>query len=221
MAAKISTGEWKPGSRLPNEIELSRDLQVSQGTVRKALDQLERERLIDRQQGRGTFVIDYDNEEVAIRFSSIYNDKDQQIAGIAKCFQPETGPATIAEQQQLRVSSKDQIYRVVRERWYHDHPFTVELVRLPIRRFRGLSIDGLSGYRITALAQKHGMVVNRVVESVEPVACPAEEARHLCVEPGTPVLLLNRLAVTDDGTPLEWRTAWCHLRGERYLCIQQ
>jgi len=58
LADKISKGEWKPGHQLPNEHDLAVDFGVSSGTMRKALDMLEREGFLVRKQGRGTIVLD-------------------------------------------------------------------------------------------------------------------------------------------------------------------
>jgi len=71
LIERILAGTWQPGAAIPNEIELSRELGISVGTVRKALDEMEGERLISRRQGRGTFVIDQTSDECAIRFSNI------------------------------------------------------------------------------------------------------------------------------------------------------
>ena len=56
LTARIADGTWMPGALIPAEPEIAQELGVSPGTVRKALDALERRRLIERRQGRGTFV---------------------------------------------------------------------------------------------------------------------------------------------------------------------
>ena len=52
---RVASGQWKPRQALPNEGELAREFDVSVGTMRKALDLMEAERLVTRRQGRGTF----------------------------------------------------------------------------------------------------------------------------------------------------------------------
>ena len=81
LIQRIAAGAWKPGAAIPNEIELSRELGISVGTVRKALDEMESERLISRRQGRGTFVIDQTSNEHAVRFSNIRDPDGIRIAG--------------------------------------------------------------------------------------------------------------------------------------------
>ena len=56
LGRRIATGELAEGSTLPNEFDLSQEFGVSVGTLRKALDQIVRERLLLRHAGRGTIV---------------------------------------------------------------------------------------------------------------------------------------------------------------------
>src|SRR5438105_9139134 len=56
LIQRLVKGEWGPGELLPSEVKLASQFQVHQGTVRKALDDMESQHLIVRQQGKGTFV---------------------------------------------------------------------------------------------------------------------------------------------------------------------
>jgi DNA-binding transcriptional regulator YhcF (GntR family) len=71
LAARIATGEWKPGTVLPSEADLAREFGESAGTTRKALKLLEAERLLTRRQGRGTIVNDPATGERALRYSNL------------------------------------------------------------------------------------------------------------------------------------------------------
>src|SRR5690349_24489175 len=51
----LQAGEWKPGESIPSEMDLAARFRVSQGTVRKAIDELAAENLVVRRQGKGTF----------------------------------------------------------------------------------------------------------------------------------------------------------------------
>ena len=59
----IENGNWVPGDLIPSESQMSESLNVSVGTVRKAIDLLEQEKLLYRHQGKGTYVsrVDFDN----------------------------------------------------------------------------------------------------------------------------------------------------------------
>ena len=56
LAARINRNEWRPGEPIPSEAELGAHYGVAIGTVRKAIDQLVADAVLERQQGRGTFV---------------------------------------------------------------------------------------------------------------------------------------------------------------------
>ncbi|MDP1586413.1 MAG: GntR family transcriptional regulator, partial [Prosthecobacter sp.] len=68
LRAKICASEWTPRAPLPNEVVLARDVGVSIGTMRKALELLEDEHLIERRQGRGTYVVETSLETELERF---------------------------------------------------------------------------------------------------------------------------------------------------------
>ena len=68
FAARIAQGEWRPGAAIPPEVELAVEYGVALGTVRKAIDGLVQEGLIDRRQGRGTFVRKADFTNALFRF---------------------------------------------------------------------------------------------------------------------------------------------------------
>src|SRR3569832_1448704 len=64
----LQAGEWKPGEAIPSEIDLAARFRVSQGTVRKAIDELTAENLVVRRQGKGTFVATHSEQHVRYRF---------------------------------------------------------------------------------------------------------------------------------------------------------
>jgi GntR family transcriptional regulator len=68
ITERLQRGDWKPGEPIPSETELARRYQVSQGTVRKAIDEMATERLVVRRQGRGTFVSSHLEAGAQFRF---------------------------------------------------------------------------------------------------------------------------------------------------------
>src|ERR1700674_2691778 len=81
LAERIAAKVWKPGPAIPNEGDLAREFGVSPGTMRKTLDLLERERLVTRRQGRGTFVNDQSSEELAVRFTNVRGPDGDRLVG--------------------------------------------------------------------------------------------------------------------------------------------
>ena len=75
ITQRLQSGEWKPGELIPSEVELAARFKVSQGTVRKAIDDLAASNLLVRRQGKGTFVAEPKiTESLAQRLTGFYED---------------------------------------------------------------------------------------------------------------------------------------------------
>jgi GntR family transcriptional regulator len=214
---RITSGIWKPGAMLPAEVDLARELGVSSGTARKALDALEAERVVSRRQGRGTFVNDSTAQELAWRYDNIRGKDGQRIAGALSTSELSSGLASEVEQQRLQVADGERIVRIRRVHKDGDRPYMYEEVSLPERHFPGLAERASVPQRIADLAQEFGLVLGRGVESVSAVAAGAAVADSLSIARGTPILQLDRVVFAIDGRVVEWRVATCHLREERYV----
>lgn len=219
LASRIANGEWKAGSIVPNEALLSTELHVSQGTVRKALDLLEAEKIVVRKQGRGTFVIDHDTEEMAIRFSSIFNEAGRKIDGYMTCEKSAVGSPTEDDCSRLDVIPADVVVRSQRVHTYHDRPFMFEKAVLAARHFSGIDPADIKSNRLTSLAQRHGVHLAYATEIVTPILCPEEFAEKLGATTETPILHLERTVFTDRDVRVEWRECWCHLKNKRYMSV--
>ena len=68
VVRRVAEGSWRPGEALPSEQSLARELGVSQGTIRKVLDSLTAEKLLQRRQGKGTFIAENTQERTLFRF---------------------------------------------------------------------------------------------------------------------------------------------------------
>lgn len=216
LVGRIVAGEWKPGGTLPNEVDLARDLNVSPGTVRRALEQMEEERLIHRRQGRGTFVADHSSEELAIRFTNIRDSSGVRISGEVTQASTSHARASEMEQKRLRLRPHAMVIRVHRVRLHHRGPFMVEDVSLPESLFPGLVERDEIPHRITLLAQAFGILLGRAEEQVRIVSADEEAASALAVAIEAPLLLLDRVVYTLDGRPVEWRLAKCNFGDEVY-----
>ena len=75
LVKSLNSGEWKPGELIPSEQELASRFGVSQGTVRKAIDEMAMENLLTRRQGRGTFVATHTEQNIQYRFLRLAPDK--------------------------------------------------------------------------------------------------------------------------------------------------
>src|SRR3978361_1414726 len=78
LTQSLQSGEWKPGELIPSEGELAGRFKVSQGTVRKAIDELAAENLVMRRQGKGTFVSTHAERHVRYRFLRLVPDSGNE-----------------------------------------------------------------------------------------------------------------------------------------------
>jgi GntR family transcriptional regulator len=221
VADRISSGIWKANAVLPNELVLAQEFGVSQGTVRKALDTLEAEKIVTRKQGQGTFVVDHATEEMAIRFSNLYDDNGNRIAGTIGWQQTEKAKATPSECKHLDVMPEDDVFRCKRTRVHNNATFFYEEATIPSRRMPKLNIDDLDSYRITPLAQLHGVSLRHAREKVTIVMATPDIAHHLDVEISTPIFMLDRIIVSLANDPIEWRVAWGHLRDMHFIAVSR
>lgn len=216
LVQRIVVGHWKPGATLPNETQLAQQLGISIGTVRKALDLMELERIVTRRQGRGTFVNDYASGENTFPFSMFHDLEGQRISGRKRGRSLSRGPAGAEEAARLGLRRGDEVIKIERVRENQGQTFMTETCFLPGKLFTRFP-DDFGSYRLSALAQLNSILVGRADERVEIVPANEAAARDLDVAEGTPLLSLDRVIFSDHEDPLEWRVAQCYMRHERYL----
>jgi GntR family transcriptional regulator len=216
LAERISAGAWKPGAAIANESDLAREFGVSAGTMRKALDLMEAERLLTRRQGRGTFVNDQASDELSLRFNSLRAANGDHLDGQAKTTQVTEDAANELERLRLQLGPHDRIYRIHRTRMHKNQPFMVEHATVPAALFPGLGEKAEVASRIIVLAQQYGVLLGKAEERVSIGQAAKAVADALGIAPDTPVMVLDRVVQALDGRPVEWRVGWCHLADKYY-----
>ena len=218
LAQRIATGEWRPGSAVPNERDLAHEVGVSAGTVRKALELLETQRLITRRQGRGTFVNDPASDEMVCRFISLRTADGRSLAGEVASQVVSEGTANELECTRLRLRAGDGVYRIRRIRHHRERRYMVADVTLPAALFPRLAGTSDIPSRVGALAPWNGMLLGGAEERVSICAPPADIGDLLGIASGTPVMLLDCLVLLlDTDRPVAWRIAHVHLPDGYYL----
>ncbi len=219
LTRRIADGAWKPNATLPSETELAREMGVSAGTVRKALEKLEADRVVIRRQGRGTFVVDQAAPEAATRFDRLRRSNGELVAWAAKLLRQSNGEPTPSEQKMLQIGPREPVLRKQRVLSVSGRPFAVENACLAMGRLPGLNADDgeVGDWSVTALAQQHGVHLARAYEEVRLVQASQETAALLSIEAGARLMLLDRVIVSFEQAPIEWRSASCHMREEHYL----
>lgn len=212
LLQRIASGAWKPGSAIPNESDLAREMGVSAGTVRRALQVMEADRLVTRRQGRGTFVKDYTRDAQADGFNNLRTADDKHAKGRVLSVEIRTATANELECTRLGLQADDTVYRIHRVRHHSGHVFMVEDATIPADLFPGLAADKPIAESIGVLAQEYGILLGEAEERISMGVPPEAVANILLVTPGTPVMVLDRVVfMLDHGRAVEWRVAHCHL----------
>ena len=207
----LQAGEWKPGELIPSEIELAGRFKVSQGTVRKAIDELAAENLVTRRQGKGTFVATHNEEQVQYRFLQLHPDIGQQQddgraqRNIIECKRIRAS-ADIARTLQLRTG--DSVIHVRRILSFNNTPTILEDIWLPSPVFKGLNAEQMAHYPGPTYAMfemEYGVRMVRAEEKIRAVLPDAQQAQWLNTTTATPVLSVERVTFTYNDKPMELR----------------
>jgi GntR family transcriptional regulator len=204
----LQRAEWAPGEAIPSEMDLAARFKVSQGTVRKAIDELAAENLLVRRQGKGTFVATHAEERVQFRFLRLMPD-DGAPANMTRHLidcKRQRVPAEIARALHLRPS--DPVVRVRRLLASNGKPIVLDDIWLPAQLFKGLTAQRLTEHRgpmYGLFETEFGVRMIRAEEKIRAVAADAASAALLALAPGAPLLSVERLSLTYGDKPVELR----------------
>lgn len=202
---------WKPGEALPSEMQLAKELKVSQGTVRKALNDLVAENILHRRQGLGTFVSEHtERRALFFYFNLVGNDGYQQLP-VSELLSCEHKRASKEEREHLDLAEGDKVIRVTRIRSLRDVPVIFEVFVLPSDRFPGLGKEvDVPDHLYRFYQSEYGITVGKAEERTRAVNASDKEAAYLGIDPGTALLEIDRVAYSLDSRPIEWRVSRCH-----------
>jgi GntR family transcriptional regulator len=210
----LRLGEWKPGEAIPSEMDLAIRFRVSQGTVRKAIDDLAAEHLLVRRQGKGTFVATHAEQQVQFRFLKLVpNNGNPGSEGpahrdIVQCRRS-SASADIARALALRTG--DAVLQARRVLSFVGTPAILEDIWLPAAPFKGLTAERLTNYQgpMYALFEtEFNMRMVRAEEKIRAEPATQGQAELLEIAQGTPLLSVERTAYTYKDVPMELRRGY-------------
>lgn len=210
LVKQIADGVWKPGQSLPSEQALAAQLGVSQGTVRKALDALAIDKVIDRRQGKGTYVAELTQERSLFRFFRLTRPDGVRAL-------PTSGEETVKrrrirphEAQALGLDEAAEVVEIVRTRFADEHPIAHERIIAPVEYFPGLEGRSPLPNTLYALYQReYGINIVSTEEKLRADVARRDDTRRLGLPAGTPLLQVERVALSVDGKRVEWRLSRC------------
>jgi GntR family transcriptional regulator len=218
ITQSLVSGEWRPGQPIPSEIELAGRYSVSQGTVRKAVSELAEERVLVRQQGRGTFVASHAEERNQFPFLRITPD-DAQLEELTAELLDLKRVRDAASARLLGSSPGSSVFLLTRILRLNGTAVCYEEVRLPPSRLKGLTAALVRQHECMLYSMyetRFGMRVLHAEERLKAVGAPREVAALLQVAAGMPVLQIDRIAFTYRNEPAELRHCLCDTRLHHY-----
>jgi GntR family transcriptional regulator len=222
LVKNLQEGLWLPGQVIPSEVELAARFRVSQGTVRKAIDEMATENVLVRRQGMGTFVATHAEQATQYRFLRLMQDDGRAPALQRRLLECRRMRAPVEVARRLELKSGEAAVQVRRLLLAGDTPVVLDDLWLPGAPFKGLTVERLQAWRgpmYRLFEAEFALQMIRAEEKIRAVAANAEEAKLLGVPLGEPLLSVERLSYTYGDKPVELRrglyqTSAHHYRNE-------
>lgn len=219
LRRKIIGGTWRPGDRIPSEHELCNDYHVSRITVRRGIDTLVRERLLERCRPVGTFVREArpDDGHLTLVEGLTGEVREEGESTVTLWADVSCEKADTALARALGVTEGTELLRLRRTRGSGARPFVhFETILVGCDE---LPLDSANYYgSLYDLLAAHGLFTDRIREQVEAVHAPEDVREALGIAKSEPVLRRTRLATQSAG-PFRELTV-CHYIGSEYrYCV--
>ncbi|GAB2530145.1 GntR family transcriptional regulator [Paramicrobacterium agarici] len=211
--SRIASGEWPANYRLKSEPELSRELGVSRGTLRRAMTTLIEEGLLKQVRGRGTFVTSTTIEPaIAQKLSTLTEDFANQ--GIET--NTEVIEATLIDPPRpiaalLDVGHGGSVLKLVRRRSTVEGP--VALLYNYVRADLAPGIQKVNFSKASLFGTLEGQFGLKIASARRTFSARAAEgnvAEYLELPTGSPVQYLEQVTYLSDDRPIEYSDVWIH-----------
>lgn len=220
LIADIQSGKAPPGGALANESELAKRFNVSIGTVRRAVDELVADSILVRQQGRGTFVGRQDRERFMFQFFKIAGRDGSREFPQVQLHKFAKSRATPEEAQALALHGAQAVYRIDNVLSLKGRPAIHDRIVIAASLFTGLTrsvFEQRSGTIYELYQNAFGVTVVGADERMRAEIADEVSAQLLGLPTGTPVLRIERVALTFDQKPAEYRISMVDTRDFDYV----
>ncbi len=220
ITQSLIAGEWGPGAAIPSEMELASRFGVSQGTVRKAIDELAAENIVMRRQGKGTFVATHSEDTVKLRFLRLVAADGGKELLDNRLLGCERSKASAEIARMLAVKAGSAVIDIRRLLLFSNKPMILDRIILPAAAFKGVNTELVEAYKGSMYRMYEtqlGIRMVRAEERLTAVGADTETAAALALKPGTPLLSIERVSFTYGDRPMEWRLGLCLTDNHHYL----
>jgi len=220
ITQSLVAGEWRPGEVIPSELELASRFKVSQGTVRKAIDELAAENILVRRQGKGTFVATHTEEHTQYRFMRIVELNGKKESPVSEVLHCERVKADGTAAERLGLKRGAPVMMVRRLLRLSGEPVVLDDIYLSATLFKGINevlINEFNGTLYSLYESRYGTRIIRAEERIRAGKADEAVAVLLGTPPNAPLLDIDRVAYTYGDQPVEWRVSRCNTQHHCYL----
>ena len=222
----IESGKYAPADCLPNETLIAKALQISIGTLRKAVDELVTENVLVRRQGRGTYVATHNHDRFLFQFFRVEKraedlTQEHEYPDV-ECVSFEKSFATEDEAAVLNIKPNASVFRIGNRLKLSNRPVVFDQLVISAQSFKGLTEKQFVGRTSTIYnlyQHEFGITVLRAQERTRAVPANQEVSRILGLKPGLPVLEVHRMALTFGDKPVEYRISTINTQHYDYVSV--
>ncbi len=222
----IEGGHYAPADCLPNEASMASSLQVSIGTLRKAVDELVAENVLVRRQGKGTFVTMHNSDRFLFQFFHV-EKRDQDLSQEheypeVECLSFEKMRANEDEATALGIRLGDPVFRIDNRLKLLGRPVIFDRLTISAITFKGLTHQQFIERTSTVynlFQREFAITVLRAQERARAIPASREACRVLGLPPSLPVLEVHRTAFTFGDKPVEYRISTINTQHHDYVSL--
>ncbi len=205
LRQRILDGLYVPSKAMPTEQELVDQFEVSRITIRRAMDDLQAEGLIQRKRGRGTFVVP---KKFSSRLHANISGLLENLVNMGLKTQVdviEFGyiPASADVRERLELPDKAIVQRSLRVRYFDSKPLSHLVAYLPEDLGRSFGEADLKTQPLLSLLERAGVKVDSADQSISARSADSDVAALLRVPVGTALIHVTRVVRDDQGRPVE------------------
>lgn len=214
-------GRYPMGQALPAEKDLSKELDVSIGTLRKAVDELVAEGIVVRRQGRGTYVAEHDLKRLLYYFFHVVkHDIDKKVNPKVELVSLTSATANKEEATKLNIKEGSPVWRLVNRLYLEGKCVMIDQITLDKKRFPKLTradYVNREGSIYQLYQMQYGQTVVRSSERLRAGLATKQHAEWLGMKPHAPVLIIRRVALGIQDDPIEWRVSTLNTDQHEYF----
>jgi GntR family transcriptional regulator len=217
----VVRGRFLSGQTLPAEKDLSKELDVSIGTLRKAVDDLVADGVLVRRQGKGTYVVEHDLKRLLYYFFHVVeHDAEMKINPRVLLVSLTTALANKEEAFKLNLKEGAPVWRLVNRLYLKERCVMVDQITLDKKRFKNLTraeFVNREGSIYQLYQQKFDQTVIRSSERLRASLAGKQFGEWLGIKPESAVLQIRRIALGIQDEPLEWRVSTLNTQHHEYF----